>query len=67
MIELSYTVQGMSCAHCVDAITREVGAVAGVANVAVDLDRGLVGVNGHGLDDAALRAAIDEAGYVVVR
>ncbi|MCI0688622.1 MAG: heavy-metal-associated domain-containing protein [Sporichthyaceae bacterium] len=67
MIELSYTVEGMSCAHCVDAITREVSAVAGVANVAVDLDRGLVIVNGHGLDDAALRAAIDEAGYVVVR
>lgn len=67
MIELSYTVQGMSCAHCVDAITREVGAVTGVANVAVDLDRGLVTVNGHGLDDTALRAAIDEAGYVVVR
>ena len=67
MSELSYAVQGRSCAHCVDAITREVGAVAGVANVAVDLDRGLVTVNGHGLDDAALRAAIDEAGYVVVR
>ena len=66
MHELRYTVSGMSCAHCIDAITRELTGVAGVANVAVDLDSGNVTVTGDSLDDAAIRAAIDEAGYAVV-
>lgn len=60
---LTYTVPGMSCGHCEAAVTEEVSAVAGVASVEVDLDTKLVVVRGEGLDDAALRAAIDEAGY----
>ena len=63
--QLTYTVPGMSCSHCRAAITSEVQDVAGVTSVDVDLDAKRVTVAGDGLDDAAVRAAIDEAGYEV--
>jgi len=62
---LTYTVPGMSCGHCRAAITAEVERVAGVTSVDVDLDAKRVTVAGEQLDDAAVRAAIDEAGYDV--
>jgi copper chaperone len=61
--QLTYPVPGMSCAHCRTAITTEVEQLAGVASVDVDLDAKRVIVTGEDLDDAAVRAAIDEAGY----
>ena len=60
---ITYTVPGMSCGHCKHAVAEELTAVAGVASVDVDLETKLVVVAGEGLDDAALRAAIGEAGY----
>ncbi len=63
MTELTYTVSGMSCGHCEAAVKEEVSAVSGVESVDVDLATKLVVVRGEGLDDAAIRAAIDEAGY----
>lgn len=60
-----YTVPGMHCGHCETAVTKELSGVAGVAGVTVDLGRGLVTVTGDGLDDTALLAAIDEAGFEV--
>ncbi|MEU3307039.1 heavy-metal-associated domain-containing protein [Nocardiopsis sp. NPDC055551] len=61
-----YTVEGMSCGHCVGSVTEEVGAVPGVTGVEVDLESKKVTVTGEGpIDDAAVRAAIDEAGYEV--
>jgi len=60
-----YRVPGMSCEHCRAAVRSELSSVAGVESVAVDLDEKLVTVRGRSLDDAALRAAIDEAGYEV--
>ena len=60
-----YTVEGMSCGHCVNSVTEEVGAVAGITDVKVDLESKKVTVKGE-VDDAAVRAAIDEAGYEVV-
>jgi len=63
---LIYRVDGMSCEHCVVAVTGEVGHVAGVQSVAVDLDSKLVRVSGAGIDDSAVVAAIDEAGYDAV-
>ena len=59
----TFTVPGMHCGHCTKAVTKELEAVAGVESVEVDLDTKLVLVHGEGLDDAALRAAIEEAGY----
>jgi len=61
---LTYTVPGMSCEHCRAAITNEVSQVDGVEAVVVDLDSKRVTVQGDA-DDAAVRAAIDEAGYDV--
>jgi copper chaperone CopZ len=63
MEEQSYVVPGMSCAHCERAVSEEVAALAGVESVAVDLETKLVVVRGSDLDDAAIRAAIEEAGY----
>ena len=60
---LTYTVPGMHCGHCEAAVTEEVSGVAGVESVSVDLDSKRVDVTGAQLDDAAIRAAIEEAGY----
>jgi copper chaperone CopZ len=58
-----YAVPGMHCAHCETAVTEELEGVPGVAAVDVDLETKRVTVRGEALDDAALVAAIDEAGY----
>jgi copper chaperone CopZ len=59
----TYSVPGMHCDHCEAAVSRELVAVTGVEGVDVDLGTKLVTVRGEALDDAALIAAIDEAGY----
>ncbi len=64
--QLTFRVDGMNCNHCVVAVSGEVGQVAGVTDVDVDLDTKLVRVSGADLDDAAVVAAIDEAGYDAV-
>jgi copper chaperone len=61
----TYSVPGMHCAHCKDAVTRGIEAVEGVQSVDIDLETKLVRVTGSDLEDSALRAAIDEAGYEV--
>lgn len=63
MEAVTYSVPGVHCAHCERAITEEVSAVKGVESVEVDLEAKRVTISGSELDDAALRAAIDEAGY----
>lgn len=65
MSTLTYSVPGVSCDHCVHAISGEVGGLEGVSAVDVDLAAKTVTVQGDPLDDAAIRAAIDEAGYEV--
>lgn len=60
-----YRVPGVTCEHCVTAITREVGMIPGVESVQVDLEQKLVTVDGSAGLDAAVREAIDEAGYDV--
>jgi len=65
MTTRTYNVPEVHCQHCVDAITGEVTQVPGVEGVQVDLDRKTVTVTGDPVDDAAVIAAIDEAGYAV--
>jgi copper chaperone len=60
---IRYSVPAMHCAHCQASVSEELEAVAGVDSVEVDLDTKLVVVRGEGLEDAPLRAAIEEAGY----
>ncbi|MFI6458365.1 heavy-metal-associated domain-containing protein [Streptosporangium amethystogenes] len=63
----TYTVKGMTCGHCVSSVTEEVTEVPGVTGVTVDLATGLVTVDSDGpIDDAAITAAVEEAGYEVV-
>ena len=67
MHEQSYTVSGMTCGHCVGAVTQEVGALEGVSDVRVDLATGEVAVvSERPLDRASVAAAVDEAGYELV-
>ena len=63
---ITYTVPGMTCDHCKHAVSSELGSVAGVTSVEVDLETKLVTVRGDGLADETLRAAIEEAGYEAV-
>jgi copper chaperone CopZ len=65
--EATYVVAGMSCEHCRLAVTEEVEALPQVDSVDVDLESKRVRVTGDGLDDATIRAAIEEAGYDAVR
>jgi copper chaperone len=65
MSTLTYSVPDVSCAHCQAAITSEVSTVTGVESVEVDLDAKTVTITGEPLDEQAIVAAIDEAGYEV--
>ncbi|MEU8551767.1 heavy-metal-associated domain-containing protein [Streptomyces roseoverticillatus] len=59
-----YKVTGMTCGHCEGSVSQEVSALAGVTSVKAVAATGLVTVTSTGpLDDEAVRAAVDEAGY----
>jgi copper chaperone len=60
-----YTVEGMTCSHCVLSVREEVSEIAGVTAVHVDLASRRMTVTGHGIDDDAVGAAVAEAGYEV--
>ena len=66
MEELVVIVPGMTCGHCEHAVRTEVGKVAGVTDVRVDLTTKTVVVHGQGISRAAVYAAVDEAGFEVV-
>jgi len=60
----TYTVTGMTCGHCVQAVTSEISELPGVADVQVDLGSGAVTVTSAApLAEDSVRAAVDEAGY----
>jgi copper chaperone len=66
-----YLVEGMTCGHCVSSVTEELTEVDGVTEVSVELASGLpstVSVTSEApLDDATVGAAIEEAGYTLVK
>ena len=60
----TYTVNGMTCGHCISAVTDELSRLPGVHDVQVELTTGAVTVTSDGplpLDE--IRVAVDEAGY----
>lgn len=67
MANSTWTVTGMTCGHCVKAVTDEVSAIDGVDTVEVDLDTGAVVVTAA-TDPTReqMAAAVDEAGYTLV-
>jgi copper ion binding protein len=64
----TFHVEGMTCDHCRHAVTAEVSAVTGVGAVSVDLESGTVTVSAHQpVDRSDIAAAVDEAGYTLLR
>ena len=62
----TWTVTGMTCAHCVASVTEEVSEIDGVTDVAVDLASGALTVTSdQPLLDDNVRAAVEEAGYAL--
>ncbi|MEW2547279.1 heavy-metal-associated domain-containing protein [Streptomyces sp. NPDC047002] len=59
-----YQVTGMSCGHCEGAVAEEISGIEGVLSVEAAADTGKVTVTSASpLDEGAVRAAVDEAGY----
>jgi copper ion binding protein len=66
MTTTTFTVTGMTCSHCVAAVTEEVSHLPTVTRVDVELETGAVTVESDGpVDPAAFAAAVEEAGYEV--
>lgn len=67
MTTATYQVKGMTCDHCVRAVSAELGRIGGVSDVKVDLATGAVTVESAApIPEDAVQAAVDEAGYEVV-
>ena len=65
-ITTTLTITGMTCSHCVNAVTAEIGQLDGVTGVQIDLSTGTATIDSnHQLDSVAVAAAVDEAGYEV--
>jgi len=71
MSTTTYDVAGLTCGHCVTAVTEEIAVLPGVTDVSVDLQPGATSrvtvTSGTPLTDEAVRAAVDEAGYELLR
>ena len=66
MATTTVSITGMTCAHCVSAVTTELTGLPDVTEVQVDLDAGVATITSDtALDPDALRAAVEEAGYEV--
>ena len=64
----TYTVTGMTCAHCVGSVSSEVTKIPGVTDVQVDLASGRLTVTSdQPVEESAVAAAVDEAGYELAR
>jgi copper chaperone CopZ len=60
---LTFSVRGIHCQNCTERIQQKVSAVPGVKSASVDRDQNLVTVQAESASDAAVRSAIEEAGY----
>lgn len=64
----SYTVTGMSCGHCENAVREEVSQIPGVTDIDVSAQTGDLSITSEQtIDDTAVLAAVDEAGYTATR
>ena len=70
MTTTTYLVSGMTCGHCVSSVSEEIGKLKGVSGVEIDLVTGgesrVTVTSTANLPDAAVAAAVDEAGYDLV-
>ena len=63
MSRIEITIEGMTCAHCAMSVTNELVTLEGVSNVQVDHSSGKATVEGYGVTEDQLAAAVEEAGY----
>ena len=64
MATSTYAVTGMTCEHCVRAVTEEVRRIQGVADITVDLPTGALPISSsQPIEEAAVAEAVQEAGY----
>ncbi|HVC06730.1 MAG TPA: heavy metal-associated domain-containing protein [Solirubrobacterales bacterium] len=63
VVQRTYKVTGMSCEHCVAALSAAVGQLSGVNDVQVELADGELHLWGAGVDEEVVRAAVEAAGY----
>lgn len=61
----NYSVEGMTCEHCVASVQEEVAEVLGTQGVEVELESGRLVVTGEGFSDDAIAAAVERAGYKI--
>lgn len=67
-MEQTFTITGMSCGHCENAVTTEVGDIAGISDIKVSAATGILTLNNDGsATDEQIIAAIDEAGFSAQR
>ena len=67
MTTATYAVKGMTCGHCVNAVSTEIAKLSGVTDVDVDLATGAVTVTSSApLAASDVASAVDEAGFEVV-
>lgn len=62
----NYTVEGMTCEHCISSVSEEIAEVTGTQGVEGDLGSGRVTVTGEGFSDEDIRAAVERAGYTLI-
>lgn len=69
-MDTTISIDGMTCGHCVAAVTEEISAIAGVSKVDVDLNAGGISTariaSANPISEATLSEAVAEAGYTVV-
>jgi copper chaperone CopZ len=66
MSTTTITVEGMSCGGCANSVRAELTHIPGVVEVDVDISNGTVTIASDApVDDAAIRAAVEEAGYTL--
>lgn len=64
MSTITISVAGMSCGHCAASVQDEVGQIPGVTSVQVDVPSGTVVIDSASqVETAAIRSAVEEAGY----
>lgn len=69
-MDTTISIDGMTCGHCVAAVTEEISAIDGVSKVDVDLNAGGISTatiaSAGPISEATLSEAVAEAGYTVV-
>lgn len=64
MTTTTITVTGMTCAHCAASVREEIGEIAGVRDVQVDVASGAVTIDSEDpVDPAVIQSAVEDAGY----